>query len=290
MLDRIEFLFSEAFTALRRNTWMSFAAVTTTCVALFLLGGLGFAYIGVNQYAAQMPNKFEMRVFLRDKTTPAQVKDIGAKVRKIKGVSNAVFVARDTAWKRMQVEMPDVTKGIENPLPDSYNITLSDIDQAEGVAAAIKRFPEVEPDGVKYESETRELISQTLALLRFVGLTLGTLMLLTGAVLIYNAIRMTIVARRREIRIMRLVGATRLMVVTPLLIEGVVQGVIGGALASLLILGAHASLARVLENMAGFVKLGALHGSQVLGPIVLLGALYGLICSLVAVRDPRGID
>lgn len=290
MFDRIEFLIAEAFTALRRNTWMSFAAVTTTCMALFLLGGMVFAYLGINSYASQLPSRFEMRVFLKDGSPSDKARAMKIDIERLEGVEAATFLPRDQAWAKMRREMPDITKGIDNPLPDAYSVTLDDVDKADQIAVALRRMPLVEKDGVKYESETRELISQTLALLRWVGLALGGLMLLTGAILIYNAIRLTIVARRKEIRIMRLVGATRATVVTPLLIEGVIQGAVGGLLAALLILGAHRALGQLLSNLAGFIQLGPLAAPVVIGTITALGCVYGFVCSALAVRDPRGID
>ena len=290
MLDRIEFLVSEAFTALRRNTWMSFAAITTSCMALFLLGGMGFAYKGISDYASTLPSKFEIRVFLKDAKTGTQTLATIESISKMKGVDKAVLVPKAEAWSRMQRDMPDITKGIANPLPDAINVTLKDVDRANEIAVLIRRMPIVEKEGVKYEGETQALLSQTLALLRWIGSALGGLMLLTGGVLIYNAIRMTIVARRREIRIMRLVGATRTTVTVPLLIEGVVQGAIGGFIASCLILGSHQLMSKLLTNLAGFIRLGGLPAGQVFGTIVVLGAAYGLACSLLAVRDPRGIE
>lgn len=290
MFDRIEFLVSEAFTALRRNTWMSFAAITTSCMALFLLGGMGFAYKGISDYASTLPSKFEIRVFLKEEKTGATTKEAIDEIAQMPGVDKAVLVPKAEAWAKMQREMPDITKGIANPLPDAINVTLKDVDKADSIAVKIRKIAIVEKDGVKYEGETQALLSQTLALLRWVGSALGGLMLLTSAVLIYNAIRMTIVARRREIRIMRLVGATRLTVTVPLLIEGLVQGAIGGFFASCLILGSHQLMSKLLTNLAGFIRLGGLPAGLVFSTIIALGSIYGLACSLLAVRDPRGIE
>lgn len=269
---------------------MSFAAITTSCMALFLLGGMGFAYKGISDYASTLPSKFEIRVFLKEEKTGATTKEAIDEIAQMPGVDKAVLVPKAEAWAKMQREMPDITKGIANPLPDAINVTLKDVDKADSIAVKIRKIAIVEKDGVKYEGETQALLSQTLALLRWVGSALGGLMLLTSAVLIYNAIRMTIVARRREIRIMRLVGATRLTVTVPLLIEGLVQGAIGGFFASCLILGSHQLMSKLLTNLAGFIRLGGLPAGLVFSTIIAMGSIYGLACSLLAVRDPRGIE
>jgi cell division transport system permease protein len=290
MLDRIEFLLSETFNALRRNTWMSFAAISTSCMALFLLGGMTFAYVGINRYAATLPDKFEMRVFMKADTSPEAVLKIRDRISTMEGVNQAELISKAEAWKRMRTEMPELTTGIDNPLPDMINVTLSDLDKADTVAGAIKKQPEIEKDGVKYLSKEREVLSQVLLMLRWIGLVMGGLMLLTAGVLIYNAIRMTIVARRRETRIMRLVGATNFTVLFPLVLEGIIHGLCGGFLASILILLAHGGLKKLLTGVIEFVQIGNLAPGSVFPMIVGLGALYGLICSLIAVRDPKKVD
>lgn len=286
MWDRIEFLFSEAFTALRRNILMSLAAITTSCVALFLTGGVGFAIKGVNEYAATLPSRFEVRVFLKDRVDQDQIKATAEQIRAIPGVANAVLLPREAAWQRFKQENPDYpTTGLENPLPDAFNVRLTDVDDIEVVAGQIKKIPTVSPgDGVQFLRREREMLSQAISVLRLVGIALGGMMLITGAILIYNTIRMTIVARRREFRIMRLVGATRATIVVPLLIEGMMHGMAGAILASFMVKGAHRFLASQLESFSGVIRVGPLDFNQVFGVMLTLGLAYGLACSLFAVR------
>lgn len=286
MWDRIEFLFSEAFTALRRNILMSLAAITTSCVALFLTGGVGFAIKGVNEYAATLPSRFEVRVFLKDRVDQDQIKETAEQIRAIPGVASAVLLPREAAWQRFKQENPDYpTTGLENPLPDAFNVRLTNVDDIEVVAGQIKKIPTVSPgDGVQFLRREREMLSQAISVLRLVGVALGGMMLITGAILIYNTIRMTIVARRREFRIMRLVGATRATIVVPLLIEGMMHGMAGAILASLMVKGSHQFLASQLESFSGVVRVGPLDFSQVFGVMLTLGLAYGLACSLFAVR------
>lgn len=286
MWDRIEFLFSEAFTALRRNILMSLAAITTSCVALFLTGGVGFAIKGVNEYAATLPSRFEVRVFLKDRVDQDQIKATAEQIREIPGVASAVLLPREAAWQRFKQENPDYpTTGLENPLPDAFNVRLTNVDDIEVVAGQIKKIPTVSPgDGVQFLRREREMLSQAISVLRLVGIALGGMMLITGAILIYNTIRMTIVARRREFRIMRLVGATRATIVVPLLIEGMMHGMAGAILASMMVKGAHQFLANQLESFSGVVRVGPLDFNQVFGVMLTLGLAYGLACSLFAVR------
>jgi cell division transport system permease protein len=287
MLDRIEFLISEAVSAMRRNTWMTFSAVSTCAMALFLLGGIAYVYATVDRYAQTLPGRFEVRVFLQEGASPAEISAAAAQIRAIDGVASAHWIPREQAWRKMRAQMPAQTEGLENPLPDGFNIRLEDLERADAVVARLRALPFVPPDGVSYLHEERQVIAHLLTLLRWLGAGLGGLMLMTAGVLIYNAIRLTIVARRREMRIMHLVGANRATIVTPLLIEGVLQGALGGALAGVLIGSAHAGVTWVMQTHTAFGQAAPYPWLHYSAFMALTGAIYGLVCSGLAVRDPN---
>jgi cell division transport system permease protein len=163
---------------------------------------------------------------------------------------------------------------------------LKNVDNAEDVKRIVSSMPAVAKDGVVYLEDLQQLLTQVLVLLKTTGLGLGGLMLLTAGVLIYNAIRLTIVARRQEMRIMHLVGATKSTVVLPLLIEGVLQGAAGGLLATGLLWSGHRALAGLLEKSTSLFRLPGLPVGYWLTVLVGVGAIYGFVCSLMAVRGP----
>lgn len=290
MLDRLEFLLSEAIVSLQRNRWMTFAAVTTSAMALFIIGGLGYAYLALANTAAAQESRFEINVFVRDDASPDQAKALGDRIRALEGVKTLDFKSRNEVWNEFRKENPEITAGldIENPMPDQYTLTFERLDQAAGIADAIKKMPEVDPrDGVQYMGEVQQFLEQSLAAIRLLGIVLGGLMLLTGGILIYNTIRLTMVARNKEIRIMQLVGATKQTVWTPLLVEGVVQGVLGATLATLTLWAAHEVVVRLIQiNIPTFVP-GPFPVLTALLVITVAGALYGLVCSFLAIRERK---
>ncbi len=290
MIDRIEFVIGEALQALRRNTWMTFAAITTVAMALFLLGGLGFMYLGISSYASRLPGRFEMRAFLREGTTGKQAAAVLEEIRAMPEITWAQITPRAEAWSRYKKQFPDLVEGIDNPLPDTIEVRIKQIDKAQDVAARIGQLPEIEHDGVKYLGDLQQLLTEAQILIRWLGGALGGLMLLTSGVLIYNAIRLTIVARRREIRIMQLVGATKLTVNTPMVIEGILQGAAGGIVAALLIWPCFIGLSRVLGSVQTTIDLPPVYPWwNAIGLLSLVGAAYGMVCSILALRDPRRI-
>ncbi len=288
MLDRIEFLIAEAFISLRRNTWMTFSAVTTSAMALLLLGGLGLAYRGIMGFASSLPNKLEMRVMLQSELPQEQVTAIGLQIQAIPEVASVELIPSELGWQRMKEAFPDVTEGMDNVLPDAYRIKIRKVGDADLVASKVGQLQG--QDGVEYMRQEYNLIDESVRLIRLVGAVLGGMMFVTSGVLIYNAIRLAIMARAREIRIMELVGASSTTIWVPLLIEGVIHGALGGALASVvlwptydLVLSMGSKLAFMTENPAPFPA------AQVFGVLIVVGALYGLICSAIAVRVPRKV-
>ncbi len=285
MLDRISFVLGEAFIALRRNRFMTFASISTVALSFFLLGGMTYVFWRTNEYAKTIPGKFEMRVFLKDGMGFADVKETATQIRKIPGVAVVSWIPRDKAWDRFRVEHPDVAD-VENPLPHSYKVTINNLDLGDSVASHIQKLPTVREGGVQYLADVQRFIDQMLKVLRLLGLSGGGILLVTGGILIFNAIRLTIVSRRLEIRIMQLVGASGLTLKTPFIIEGLVQGAFGGLLSACLIDGAQLALQSQITTFDAFASLPPFPFVQALVILGTTGAAFGALCSLAAVHFP----
>lgn len=292
MLDRIEFVLSEAWVSLRRNTWMTFASVTTSAMALFLLGGIGMAYLALSSFAASLESKFEMSVFMKDAPNQEEIDKLGARLKVQPGVQKVEFKPRAQVWEEFKAKNPkivkDMSKDIENPMPDTYVLTLSDLKAAPKIAEVAKRMPEVNTkDGVNYMQDVQEFLESTMATLRWLGFVLGGLMTLTGGILIYNTIRLTINSRRREIRIMELVGATKNMVVMPLLIEGATQGILGALLATGILFVGYNVVVRLISTFSALQDPGPFPFVPVIMILGATGLFFGMACSGLAIREPK---
>lgn len=289
MLDRFEFLIGEAFVALRRNTLMTAAAITTSAVALFLLGGLGYLYFRASSTLADASGKFEMRVYIRDGSSMDTIKETAARLRKIDGVRSVNWIPKDKAWERFRKQNPSITEGIDNPFPDGFKVIVEDVALTRKIGSQIQSMAVTlpSPDGVVFQEDEERLLNELLELARWIGGGLGIVLFVTAGVLIYNAIRLTVDARRREIRIMQLVGATSLTIRTPFVIEGVIQGMVGGILAAFLIQIANGALQDYVRTQLSstwqFPEFPV--GAMVLS-LGLVGAVFGLVCSGFSVRGP----
>lgn len=286
MLDRIEFLFSEAFVALRRHGLMTFAAISTAAVALFLIGGVGYVYYRVQSYAETLPSRFDMRVFLREGVKSPKISETAKKIRAINGVQAVVWIPKEKAWEKEKKERPDLTVGLENPFPDALKVTLKDLSKTDAVVSQIQALTTVDPNGIEYFGNEQRFLGDLLKMLRVVGLLIGGLLFLTAGMLIYNAIQLAVVARRREIRVMEMVGATGFTIRTPFCIEGMVQGALGGVVATMLIWIADWGFRSVQLRYTATAAETPFPVWSLMLILGITGGVFGWICSLLALRVP----
>lgn len=286
MLDRLHFILGEAAAALRRNGLMSFAAITTMAVSLFFLGGLGYIYLSLTSYASTIPAQLDARVHLKDDYIGIdQVKPVIEQIRKMPGVQRVQWIPRDKAWEKKRLELGYAEGEMPNVYPETLKVIWADLRQARETTKTIEKLPEVEI--VIQATQAQQFVDDFLTMLRNVGIGIGGILLLTGGILIYNAIKLTIISRRREIRIMQLVGATRTTIVTPFLIEGVVQGALGGCLAAIILWASKVAVERYVNSNIAFIKVpDNFPFYTALGILAAAGACYGLVCSSIAVREP----
>jgi len=270
---------------------MTFAAVSTVAVSLFLLGGLGYSYMRAVEYAHSIPGKFDMRVYVLPGTDQATISKTAEDIRQIPGVASVSWIPRDKAWAKEVHDDPANTAGLDNPFPDGFKVTIKSLNLGDAVADQIGQLKVIDPDpGVVYLKEEQHLIDDGLQVMRWLGVVIAGLLFLTSGVLIFNAIRLTITHRRREIRIMQLVGASRFTVRVPFLIEGVVQGILGGCFAALMLFGAQHVFQNFLMTLASRTQLSAF---PALGAVLILsgvGGVYGLLCSWLALSSLNTIQ
>lgn len=294
MFDRFAFVVGEAFQNLRRHPFMTFSAVIVVAISLTILGGIGYLYSETLHYAESVPSRFDMYVVLREGTKGKDISDTAAVIRGMPGVSTVNWIPRDKAWERERQRDPKFTEGLENPLPDAFKVTLKDLGKGEAVASAIRALPAVDPqDGLRYAKDEQLAVHGMLQALQWVG-AFGSLLFLTAGILIYNTIRLAAIARKMEVRIMRLVGASRTMVAMPFMLEGMAEGAVGGVVSAFFISAAHLVFTRQFSALkadqlstAINPNAGAAAAFPTMQAVVYLSVLgmgYGAFCSLLALR------
>lgn len=217
---------------------MTVSAVNTAAIALFILGGLGYTYISLANYLDTRQSEFKLKLSIRDGADRDEIHEFAEYLRGIDGVSHAVFLPREAEWEKWREEqnLGALSQDISNPLPDQFVITLASLDTAESVKAEIGKHTLFDPeDGIRDAREEREFLTSLIGFVKLFGGLMTAVGLFTAGTLIYNTVHLTVLARRRELRTMGLIGASRSTIRWPFLMEGGLQGLAGGLVAGALL-------------------------------------------------------
>jgi cell division transport system permease protein len=235
-VHRIDYYFKETFQGLRRNGLVAFAAVSTAFIALFLLGFALLARRQANLLIQYANADVEVSVFLQDNVNTDVQGHIGTLLSGMPEVAKVDFESKQAAYQRARDVIfrnePEVIKNISpDALPASFRVRLKDPQQFKVVAARLGGQPGI--DSIVDHSQYLVRLNAVTAVFRVGVLAVAIVMLVAAAALIGNTVRMAVFARRKEIGIMRLVGATNWHIRTPFLIEGIIEGLLGGVAAIL---------------------------------------------------------
>lgn len=293
-LSTLLFLLDEAGKNIRRNGLMTVAALSTVTVSLAVLGGAGYALYRVHQFAEAQARGFEMAVFFHVETPRDQAERVVQRIRQIPEVRSAVLYPKERAlaeWTEEDREARgEITAALEgaNPLPDRVDVMLKDPSLTAAIAQALRdprRFPEIAK--VNDERETLGRLLATSRLIRNIALVVGGLLFIATALVIQNTIRMSVHARRREIRIMQLVGATAGFIRLPLVMEALFHGLIGALIASCLVLFVVAQISAFASRYQSPLAAAtppAVDAYVVVSAMVAAGLLIGLVSGSLSVR------
>jgi cell division transport system permease protein len=243
-MGRVVFFFQEALRALKRNGAPSLAAIVTTVVTVVLLGMLIPIFQTAQGKSEEVRDQLNVQYALYDDATKAETTALQRKLEAIPHVAEVTFVSKASALKTLQSELKDKTIVEElhsNPLPNSFEVKADDAANLPAIQRAVF------PDGPKGDpisaiisnefdrQQSSEKIEQVTSALKIVLTVITALLVLASLMLIGNTIRLSIYTRRREVEVMRLVGATRWFIRWPFMIEGVVVGFAGGLIAILIL-------------------------------------------------------
>lgn len=217
-----------------RNKFMAIASVLTVTLSMFILGTFLALVLNMNHMASYLENQVEMSVYLKDGLTTDQVMGVGKRLKAMPDMTEITFTNKDQAMKEFRERLGDQAAILDavngNPLPSSYRLSFANPSSLKAAADMAATFKEVE--SVQYGQDIIEQLYKVSQAIRVSGIIL--IVFLAGAELfiISNTIRLTVFARRREIQIMKYVGATNSFIRWPFLFEGVIIGLIGSGIAS----------------------------------------------------------
>jgi cell division transport system permease protein len=287
-VSKLWFFISEAFGSLRRNYFMTAAALVTVFLSMLVLGIVLVFASTINLVLRDVERKVEVTVFIKDDVSADQTASLQKEIMGWSEVKTATYVSKEQALERFKQDMkahPEIWQSLDtNPLPASIEVALKDPAQATIVATRLQGRPQI--DEVRYGRETAERLLRVTSAIRNVFVVFIILLGVVAVLLISNTIRLSIFARRRAVEIMKLVGATNWFIRWPFVIEAMTVGLVG-ALMALVVVGVGASfLLGRLQGSLLFVTMPIQAVPLLELTLVLLGSgvVIGAIGSAVGLR------
>lgn len=284
-MSKLLFVLRESFAALQRAKLSSFFSTLMIVLSFTLLGVFYMGAVQAERFLQYLRDKVEIEAFLSDSLSTSQVSNMKSAILSINGVSSVKYISKEQAADIFKKEFgQDIDSVLDfNPLPASFKIKLKDDVKTEKhiatIASQVQEIAGIEK--VKYRKILVSLIDRRVRALYSVMSGFGLVLVLLSVFLVYNSMRLAISHRKKIIDTMKLVGASRIMVRMPFIIGGLMQGVFGGIIASLLIyIALHAAV--ILLNESAIEQLYPPTYFYLV--LVVASSLLGTISSLLATR------
>ncbi len=238
----VSYLIGEGFKNVLKNKKSTGASLVIMCLTMFVFGACIILSENVNHIMNQLEIQQPMQVFIEKKATQSQIDELGEKIKKIDAVSSIEFVSSEKALEINVETMKDEGKGVdllegwtddENPFRASYIVRLRDIKESKQVAEQIEKFENV--GKVQMKDKLMEVLIKISWWLRVITIGVIIIFIAISTFIIVYTIKLTVYARRREISIMKYVGATNSFIRWPFIVEGIIIGIISALIAIILI-------------------------------------------------------
>lgn len=284
-----KYYIKETIKSIYRNRLMSLASITTVAATIFILGLFMALAINVNRFATNVEDMIEIKAFLKDDVTTLQQQKLEKNIKEIPGVVSVEYESKEKALEKFKEQLgenKDIAKGLEesNPLPASFIIK---VDKPESVELVSPKIAQME--GILKVKDGKRTVQTIIKLVRIVRYSSTVLMAILGTIsifLISNTIKLTVFARKREISIMKYIGATDWFIKWPFILEGILLGLIGGLIAAFIIENGYTYAAKLVQqNIVVFTLVPPKEVvKQFWWQFSLLGTLIGGFGSFISIR------
>ena len=289
-INTINYFIVDALKSIKRNITVSFAAMLTVLVTFFVLGTFTLVGLNFNKTIEDVADKIEIKVYLQDDIKLVNQREVEIKLAEQEGVKAVTYESKDEAFTKLKKDLEGNSGMLEgyslenNPLASSYIVTLEDASYAGDVSKAVEDMTGVE--SITNQQELIEKISKVVDFVQILGVVLFFVFIGVSIFLIMNTIKLAVYSRRREVGIMKFVGATDWFIRWPFVIEGMIIGAVGSLLAT-------AILYFIYRGVFGFIASNLLIANLVpvsfvlttlLGGFLLGGIVVGAIGSIAALR------
>ncbi|MBR6013646.1 MAG: permease-like cell division protein FtsX [Selenomonadaceae bacterium] len=288
-LQTVEYYIREVIISMIRNRWMGFASIGTVAVSLFILGVFFILVTNMTKMASSLESQIQISAYLNDALTEEGRNEVEKMIKDMRSVSSVEYVPKEKALEILQDRLGEQKKildalGDSNPLPNAFTVTVKSAGDVKKTAAAVADLYGVEE--VKYGQDVAANLFDLTHLIRVFGFLLMLLLTCATIFIISNTIRLTVFARRKEIAIMKYVGATDWFIRWPFILEGMFLGFIGGSISALALRSFYkAMLAKIASTLAFFPVVSQLPFiNYVTVGIIVAGIFIGILGSTVSLK------
>ncbi|MCH7674791.1 hypothetical protein IIA28_10085 [candidate division KSB1 bacterium] len=280
------FVLREGFGGLRRSRFSGFVATATVAISLILIGIFLIITVNLGKFVQFLRSRVELEVFLDDSFDEIKIQDLTAEIKQMAGVANLTFISKEMAIREFQNLFKEKqndyfeTLGY-NPLPASFRVKLQDNYRtaagAEVVFKALSSMEDIREEDIVYTREYLVILEKYIKFAIAIDFIVGIIVCLSALLLVSNNIRLIILSKNKIIETMKLVGATNFFIRTPLFIQGIAQGFLGGIISALFL---YTLLKLASIEIPGFISVDW----RIYLLLANLGILLGFAGSFAAVR------
>ena len=253
-----EYFVREAYKSIRRNGFMSVASIATVAVSLMVFGIFLLLFLNSNNLAQHLEKQVQVSVYMQDDAKQEELDATKLKLEKMDGVVKVTAVTKQEALERFKERLGDQQKiletlGGDNPFPNSFDVQVKNPDVIKGITDEISKMPKVET--ARFGQDVVEHLFQLIRVLRFSGIMIALFLGAGTLFIIVNTIRLTVFARRKEVEIMKYVGATDWFIRWPFMLEGMALGFFGAVIANILLNISYDSMMATIHKALAFLPL-----------------------------------
>lgn len=253
-----EYFVKETYKSIRRNGFMSFASISTVAVSLLVLGMFLMIFLNTNNLTQYLESQVQVSVYMQDSANEKDLAAAKEKLQKMPGVVKVTQVSKQQALERFKQRLGEQEQllnslGKDNPFPNYFEVQVDNPERIKVITPQINQIPKVEI--AKFGQEVVEHLFQLSKIMRLGGIVLVVFLAMATLFIISNTIRLTVFARRKEVIIMKYVGATDWFIRWPFLLEGMTLGFFGAVLASIFINSIYSGLLERIHATLAFLPL-----------------------------------
>ena len=286
-INNLNYYITQAFKSFRQNKLMSVASVTTTFAALFILGIFILLTLNINSWAEDFSRSCQIQVFVNDELSEKEYNAVNDKILKIPAVEKTEKYTKEQIFDEMHEKLKEkanILDGLEhdNPFRNSYKITLSDLSQTKEVTKELEKIEGIA--NITDFQEASTLIVKVVDTIKLASLWLMAILLIISAFIVSNSVKISVYARRREINIMKYVGATDWFIRWPFVIEGIIIGIYAALICFIIMWISYLGIrANVTITTFQLLPFSAVWGSLAIS-FAAVGVVIGSLGSIFSIR------